>query len=218
MKKKEDLESLLDGYLAQTLSEEDTDRLNAHLENSKVARDALTERMRLHAELMEFFDPEKEKLIDFSQSTSNEERKAPRPWGWIAIAAAVAFSVGAWIFGFSGSDEEVLASAGVAVLSRSVDAVWGQERTLDEGVSLPKGGIELVSGLAQIEFFSGATVVLEGPAKLDLVSAWKAKCVNGRLRVSVPEPAQGFVVETPEFHAVDLGTEVALALSEGGAS
>jgi len=76
----------------------------------------------------------------------------------------------------------------------------------------------LLSGLAQIEFFSGASVIVEGPAKLDLLSEWKVICRSGRLLVSVPEPARGFAVETRDYRAVDLGTEFALSVNHDGKS
>src|SRR5690606_10314798 len=76
----------------------------------------------------------------------------------------------------------------------------------------------LRSGLAQIEFFSGATVIVEGPAELELESAWRVVCRSGRLRAFVPEPAQGFVVSTPDYEAVDLGTEFGLSVGGDGRS
>lgn len=107
----------------------------------------------------------------------------------------------------------------VAVVSRAVDPVLtGTIAPPSEGDALPAGHFELESGLVQIEFFSGASVIVEGPAVLDLKSAWLMECHRGRLRTFVPEPARGFTIVTPEYRAVDLGTEFALSVSETGDS
>jgi hypothetical protein len=39
-----------------------------------------------------------------------------------------------------------------------------------------------------------------------------------RIRAFVPEPAQGFVIETPDYQAVDLGTEFAMSVGSDGRS
>jgi len=115
--------------------------------------------------------------------------------------------------------EPIVEGDWVAVASRLVDPEWGPGgMTPGEGDGLPPGPFRLESGLAHIEFFSGASLVVEGPAELDLLSAWRVKCNSGRLRASVPEPAQGFTVVAPDYRAVDLGTEFALSVDESGES
>jgi len=64
----------------------------------------------------------------------------------------------------------------------------------------------LDSGLVQVVFYSGARVVVEGPAELRLVSASEAICPFGRLLVEVPPPARGFRLKTDQLDVVDLGT------------
>ena len=51
------------------------------------------------------------------------------------------------------------------------------------GSTLSAGTLKLRSGLAQIEFFSGGAVVLEGPAEFKLLSPREAYLVSGKLRV-----------------------------------
>src|SRR5207245_1961013 len=53
----------------------------------------------------------------------------------------------------------------------------------------------------------GATVILEGPADFRLISADKAYCTRGKLRVTVPSQAQGFMVGSPTMDLIDRGTE-----------
>jgi hypothetical protein len=60
--------------------------------------------------------------------------------------------------------------------------------------------------MAQVVFYSGTRVVIEGPAEVRLVSAGEAFCRTGRLLAEVPEPARGFRLQTDHLDLVDLGT------------
>jgi hypothetical protein len=71
---------------------------------------------------------------------------------------------------------------------------------------LEPGGLRLESGLAQVVFYSGARVVIEGPTELRLVSPVEAFCPKGRLLLEVPPAARGFRLKTPQLNVVDLGT------------
>jgi len=87
----------------------------------------------------------------------------------------------------------------------------------DVGDALSTGNFEIKSGLAQIEFFCGATLVIEGPAEFELKSSSLARFVSGRLRAQVPPAARGFVVEVNDMKVVDLGTEFGLSVSADSA-
>ena len=66
-------------------------------------------------------------------------------------------------------------SAAVAMLTRTVDARWSPKaHSLRVGSALEPGSLQLESGLAQVVFYSGARLVIEGPAELRLVSANEA--------------------------------------------
>ncbi len=98
-------------------------------------------------------------------------------------------------------------STAVAMLTRVVDARWGQSTgPLTVGGALEPGWLRLESGLAQIIFYSGARVVIEGPTELQLVSPGEAVCPSGRLLAEVPQPARGFRLRTDQLNVVDLGT------------
>lgn len=108
-------------------------------------------------------------------------------------------------------------SRGVAVVTRLVDVAWeeGQKR-IEAGDSLAPGRVIIPSGVAQIEFFCGATVIVEGPAELDLKSAKLATVYRGRLRASVPPAARGFTLNVNDMKVVDLGTEFGISVSDAG--
>jgi hypothetical protein len=87
---------------------------------------------------------------------------------------------------------------------------------LRPGTPLWPGWFRLKSGFAHIEFYSGATVILEGPADLQIVSRDEAFCARGKLRATVPPQATGFAIGAPGLDLVDRGTEFGLAV--GGAA
>jgi hypothetical protein len=68
--------------------------------------------------------------------------------------------------------------------------------------------------LVQIDFFCGASVVLEGPAKLEVTSAWGATCHEGNLRAVVPPAARGFKILTAQGEIEDLGTEFSVSVKD----
>lgn len=169
---------------------------------------------------------EASRVLPFSVSASStsprrSRRLALRHWSLLGAAAATALMVHGWLYWKQSRFEEAepLHRPGVAVLSRVVNPEWagiGHSPSVNEAV--PSGRFSLRSGLAQIEFFSGATLIVEGPAELVLESSWRVVCHSGRLRAFVPEPAQGFTIVTPDYEAVDLGTEFALSVGSDGRS
>jgi len=74
------------------------------------------------------------------------------------------------------------------------------------GSALEPGSLQLESGLAQVVFYSGARLVIEGPVELRLVSRTEAVCSLGRVLAEVPMPARGFRLRTGQLSVVDLGT------------
>lgn len=101
--------------------------------------------------------------------------------------------------------------AGHATLRRTIDLRWSNAaQPWREGDVLANGPLEFDAGVAEIDFFCGATLIVEGPARLDIESDWAVSVSAGRLRASVPPAARGFVVKAAGSEIVDLGTEFAL--------
>jgi len=104
----------------------------------------------------------------------------------------------------------------IAVLLQSAGAKWdGPGMPTRPGTPLPPGRLLLKAGSAHIQFYSGATVVLEGPADFRLISPQEAYCARGKVRATVPPQAQGFTIGTPKLELVDVGTEFGLQVGEG---
>jgi hypothetical protein len=178
----------------------------------------------------------------FRNSARKLANRGNRHW-WMAavfatVAASVVFAIAMVAAYRSGSLAQTVASApeqpspeaelandfnrmsadSVAVLASVADAVGSDVTSLTVGSPVRSGKFALESGLVQLEFLSGANVVVEGPAELDLKSTKLIVCHRGKLRVRVPQQAKGFSVDTPHHRAVDLGTEFAVSVGDGDAT
>lgn len=213
------LDELLLHWSQDTLTESDVAELNAELQSNAEARHRLRRHTSLDATLRSRSSPATSAWVP------PVPVKAPnrqRPFVFVALAACLAalLCVAAFIMGgrhtkTSLKPEET--NLGCAILTRTVDAAWAGT-TMRSGDTLNAGTLHLEKGLAQIEFFSGATLLLEGSAELEIVSPWEAVCRSGKARVHVPPPAHGFKLLAPGMKLVDLGTEFGLSVQADGRS
>lgn len=138
---------------------------------------------------------------------------------WSISTEEIDSNVGTKPIAANGTKSEVVAdkentSHGVAILTRLVNPGWpAGEASRQVGEALRRGRFQLDEGLAQIEFFCGATIVLEGPADIHLESAKHALVRKGKIRATVPPAARGFSLNAAQMKVVDLGTEFAMAVS-----
>jgi ferric-dicitrate binding protein FerR (iron transport regulator) len=137
---------------------------------------------------------------------------------WVALAAALAagvlmLAIGIWALRPQAKDvgKDLAAveptDSSVALLLQAPGAVWDALEPPRVGAPLAPGRLQLKSGYAHIQFYSGATVILEGPADFWLTSRTAAYCASGKLRANVPAQAEGFRIGTPTVDVVDRGTE-----------
>ncbi|RMG40523.1 MAG: hypothetical protein D6725_03270 [Planctomycetota bacterium] len=105
--------------------------------------------------------------------------------------------------------------AGHATIRYLADVRWSEgQPAYREGDMLPAGRLAFDGGVAVLDFFCGATVTIEGPARLEVVSDSRMDLQRGRLRAFVPPAARGFTVQAAETEIVDLGTEFVLEADE----
>lgn len=139
------------------------------------------------------------------------QRPRNRKLAWaVALAACLAFIATAiWGLQSRPPANSKMAADGraVAILGRTVDAQWNQDwMNPKAGALLQPGRLELKAGLAQFVFFSGARVMIEGPAQIELTSPNEISCRSGLLMAEVPAPARGFRLRTPHVEATGLAT------------
>ena len=206
------------GALCHDLAtEEQVGALNDLLRSNGSARDEYILRLELHSRLAS--DPD---LFSSTEPASPVLHATGSPnWrtSWfIALAACIALvAAGLWNLGlWPPTDRTVTTSKAVAMLNLTVNAQWGTAGEAPRlNAPLDPGWLQLESGLAEIVFYSGARLVIEGPAELELISASHAACRRGRITAEVPPPARGFRVDTPQGAVTDLGTSFGLGVEAG---
>ncbi|HEX4264624.1 MAG TPA: LamG-like jellyroll fold domain-containing protein [Verrucomicrobiae bacterium] len=237
--KDERLIVLLDAFLDATLSAEEKQELERMLLESDAARREFWERASLHgwtyaaAKLTYGAKPAEEVARErrglrgapFEAFESWLRRASRLGWKMIFAGAAGTAAVVLWL-GIRALqpvplDEDdgvadltplpTVRTNYIATLTRGTGVVWdGESNNIEIGSALAAGWLHLKSGAVQVEFNSGARVILEGPASLELVSAREARLDFGKLSARVPEPAHGFKVYTSDLTMTDLGTEFGL--------
>ncbi len=206
--------ALVDGRLAAS----ENLRLQEMLRGSEEARQFYIRAMQLSASLHSYASE--------MQSEPAEPVNIIRPSFWkrsprILTAAAAVVAVGVWIGRSlipnvvpSDEDEEFIAH-----ISGSKEPVWMQVGAFQNGDELQRGQrLELKSGFTEVTFDSGAQIVIEGPASVDLDSAWQATLRHGTVKANIPQEAIGFRISNPAVDVVDLGTEFSVTAEENGAT
>lgn len=236
----EQTRTLIDGYLADRLSAAELAQLEVELRENADARSYLAAYLRLDHDLhleaharaqaeaaLRRIDAANPSAASAAPVTSSRLRL--RPLRWLAAAAAVAAAVGVgFIAARSGGRSPVIAApnpgtvsttkvsleADVARLVNAQNCRW----TDGEPPADFRAGsvIALDRGLAELRFASGAVVLLEGPARLELLAGNSARLHRGRLTGRVHGPIKGFEVFAPTGKVVDLGTEFGVSVTPAG--
>ena len=180
------------------LSAEDHVKLQALLAQSDVARRFYVRRMNLSAALCGFADEahesvssdcEDEKIVSYEDAAKSRKR-----WPLSAkLALAASFLVCGFVVMLAMRESRVVSGlsketkdAGCAVLVDAAGAQW-RDGGYQQGMSVPAGSMKLEKGIARLEFYSGASLTLEGRAELEILSVNSARLLSGwRLCTTVP--------------------------------
>lgn len=210
-----------------TVSEEQAKALNLVLRSDANARDEYLLRLELHARLgsePDLFTVAEDYVANHAPPGNvlpQHSRKRMPIWGIFAAAASFAIFAAVWWGEQSKrpaektetTDPAELTSNAVAMLNQVVDAEWMTDsESPSSGAPLEPGWLRLKSGLAQVVFYSGTRVVIQGPTELELISQNEASCHSGQMITEVPPQAQGFQVHTPQAGVTDLGTSFGLTV------
>ena len=130
--------------------------------------------------------------------------------GPVLAAAAAAFLIGLGLGLFRTPDPIVVDNGSF------VSAV---SDTNDDGVPilparLGAGTVELPTGNATLAFDNGATLDVEGPAKLELVDEDEVLFLHGRAQADVPAKLATFVVTTPTTRVRESGVAYEIVVQE----
>jgi hypothetical protein len=155
-------------------------------------------------------------LQDDLASRYGQGRNRWKRWGFGLAAGFALLAAGLWsLRPLPASDPNFQTSKAVAMLSRTVDAQWNALAEAPKlSAPLDPGWLRLESGLAQVVFYSGARVVMEGPSELELISQNKVTCRRGRITAEIPPQARGFEVVTPQAASTSLGASFGLNVND----
>lgn len=218
---------LVQKFLEQTIEVEEAGELLAMIEcDSELGREVL-DHLAVNELLLEAARAERVTPMTEPLRKPRDTRWVP----WLAVAAAVTMLLAVLMKDAFPRKGEMVGdpapvpvpaestSAAVAVLGASNGAEWdaaSPEPTV--GSPLEPGILRLKKGVARIDFFNGARVVITGSTVFELVGQDHAICHSGKLSAEVPPQAHGFVVGTPDGDVRDLGTEFGLEVGAEGAA
>ncbi len=209
------LRDRIDDYLADRLDAVGVADLEAQLSADPEARRYFVRYCRLHTDLHQ--ECRARTVAARALRAFEPVRRPHRISAYLALAAALTLAVGAGWWLAHGERQPEVEPEDVAWLVNAQDCRWAEDGppvgSMHAGTLL-----HIEQGLAEVHFRSGARIVLEGPASLELLSGNGARLLRGRLSARVPEQAHGFVVYSPQGKVVDLGTEFGLAVGEDGAA
>jgi hypothetical protein len=215
-----ELERFLSQLTDGGLSEADVQRLGTLLEADPSMRRQYLDYCQMHALLRS----EHGLLTSWSATpVEAEEDETERPLsrrsglrtaGSLAAAAIfVAVAAGIGLLEFNRARPPFRGHE-TAMLSKAVGAQFAYgtngETTPTEGSPLRQGLYELTSGLVEIEYGSGAVLVVSAPATFELVDQACVRLEDGQLAAHVPKAATGFRIESPGATVIDLGTDFAV--------
>jgi hypothetical protein len=225
----EELEKLLNALADEELDVAGRTRIGELLDGDPEACEFYLDYMALHAHLeqelgsvepVQFLEKLPQEQIEEATTIYLATRQPPAPPVWKqpwTMAAAAAVLAGLFLISLmTGREQKRVAQEdaanatdnAVAMLRESIGAEFGGSGLqASRGDLLPKGLLKLDAGVARLQFYSGAEVILEGPVEFELLGENRASCSVGSFRASVPAMAQGFTVLSPQVEMVDLGTE-----------
>ena len=184
-----------------------------HMSNATIMP-AMTEPQELEKSIHpptpeKFWEPESAvgRLHLWNQSEQEIQAPSPARPRWFAAAAAIALLVLGGISSVMYLSQPGMPT-GYARLAASVAPRWIDLKYAPYvGESIPRGILNLRSGLVQVHINGGVSAVIQGPAKFQISSNRKLVLLSGKVAVSVPHSQIGFSVHTPQAVVTDLGTD-----------
>ncbi len=215
-----DFERLLGQLTEVGLSPSDHQQLGAIIEADRILRRRYLDYCQMHAllrsehGLLTALSAPADQSNDSHVPRSQHRRIRVRTlFTWAAAASLLIVAVGLGVLA-ANREQPPYRGAETALLSRDVGARFDYgvngEAIPTEGVRLRRGPYKLLSGLVEIEYGSGAVLVLRAPATFELVDDSCVRLEDGQVAAHIPESATGFKIETPGATVIDLGTDFAV--------
>lgn len=211
------LRDLIDDYLGGLLDEGQFVALDQMLRADANARGYFVRYCRLHTNLHLETRSHQAGARALLRIAGGEKKRGIFSRPLLVAAAVLLIAAGAlwWTFARQNVPATPTPAEEVAWLVNAQDCRWA-DGTEPAGTMHAGTVLRVERGLVEVRFRSGARVVLNGPAVLELLSGNSARLLHGRLSARVPEPAIGFELLSPRGKVVDLGTEFGVAVADDG--
>ena len=209
MEEKE-LQKLIDKYIDEVLTVEETEEFNDLLECSKDFRDLFRQRIKLHGDLANHYDAAN---IPGITPFEKPPKKSNKPIIFTLISAVAAIIVFAFVLIKPGANSEQNFIADIAFNDH---AELNFENKTFTGAKLKAGDYYLDSGMIELQMPNDVDLAIEGPAKFTIVSGKRVNLTQGKISANVGEAGRGFEVLTPEGKIIDLGTRFGVSVSNNG--
>lgn len=182
---------------------------------AELSRLTLVERLLAHAHMYAddaaFVREVRARLRDHAHAlpTPSRARRGWRgSWAWAAAAVLAVGAVAVWTR-FPGTPE--------ARIVRIESAAWDARHAAPKiGETLDSRRLQLESGLVELKFARGATVIVEGPADFEVLGPQHAFLHRGRAVTRLPQGTRGFILDSPRGRLVDQGTEFGVSVGATG--
>ncbi len=227
MSREEQLRTLINRLIDQTITAEEcgrlTDWLHGDPESCEIYLNAMTLEAHLHTEagapinsLIPGFDP-----VTLSGDVKPNDRLSAlyRICGLGLLAASVLVLVFSFGRSMSPIERAVPVTAGLQSIATVIfedQCRWQQPEELLEGFRIAPGRLHLSSGTAILRMDGGAELVLRGGSIVNLISSGSAALEGGDVTVHATGEAVGFRLHTPAGELLDLGTEFSASIDAAG--
>ncbi|QDT64693.1 LamG domain-containing protein [Calycomorphotria hydatis] len=219
---------LLSDYCAGSISEVDAATLAEKLKLSRSARRQFIQFMDMHGTLIwetsgggdldQFVagagvaQPERKNSItsDSHQRKTSGLLRLTQAWVISLLAVFVLMISGGlyWALKSKPGGEDASVQY-LAMIVDEAEAEFTADRETDFN-ELNAGTYELTTGAIHLRFVNGAELLIDAPAKFDLIDSLRCRLYYGNLRAIVPPSAHLFTVSANEFDFEDIGTEFGL--------
>lgn len=213
-----ELSSIIDKQLASLpLTAHEVERLQVLLKDPLHMRHYL-ESMELEASM-----PDAVENADLEELVSSPKKTARYRWPLAIGAAAAAFILFA-AGRFSAPEQKPSIALEISPATTEISThkhaqitgMFGVRWTETADNALHPEKIRIDSGLVELTYETGVSVVIEGPADYCITGSNDGVLAYGKFVANVPKGAEGFTVDYPMGKVVDLGTEFGVDLSQKG--
>ena len=198
-----ELLKLIDKYIDEALTVEETEEFNDLLECSKDFRDSFRKRIQLHGDLANHYDAAN---VPGITPFEKPEKRSGNFVVWALLTAVAAMLIFNLVLSNSPSGENQTMLAKISHNENAVLKNGGKNLEISEFLGLTGGRYTLTAGMIELEMPNDVSVAVEAPAEFTLVSETEMKLHKGKISGNVGEKGRGFEVITPQRKMIDLGT------------